>query len=213
VIMRGVDRRAVGGGCLLGTAMIAFGVVLAQDAPPLVLLRLALVPLAAVAAFVLDEAAAGAVDAVPHTRPRRTANRAVLLALPLMVWTAGIAAVEWRAPATPATGLLVEGMGVLAVAIALAAVLRRAGRNEPGEVTAAAVGGAILTLAVFDVPSWWPVPIFPGDTGWPASTALWGVVAVASTAVVAGASREPYRRSRWSRCGRSPTSSTGKEWS
>jgi hypothetical protein len=196
VIARGVDRRAVGGGCLLGTALMVLGVVLARDAPPLVLLRLALVPLAAVAAFVLDESAAAAVDAVPRTLRRRTVNRAVVLGLPLLLWAAGIAAVELRTPATPATGLLVEGTGVLAITLALAAVLRWGGRAEPGEVTAAAVGGAILTLVVFDVPSWWPVPIFPGDAGWPASTALWGLVAVASAVVVAGASREPYRLSR-----------------
>jgi hypothetical protein len=196
VIARGVDRRVLVGGCLLGTVLMVFGVVLAQDAPPLVLLRLALVPLAAVAAFVLDESAAAAVDAVPRTLRRRTVNRAVVLGLPLALWTAGIAAVEWRTPATPATGLLVEGTGVLAITLALAAVLRWGGRAEPGEVTAAAVGGAILALVVFDVPSWWPVPIFPGDTGWSASTVLWGLVAVASAMVVAGASREPYRLSR-----------------
>jgi hypothetical protein len=196
VIARGVDRRAVGGGCLLGTALLVLCVVLAEDAPPVALLRLALVPLAAVAAFALDEAAAAAVDAVPRTRGQRTGKRAVVLGLPMVLWTVGIAAVEWRVPATPATGLLVEGAGVLAITLALAAVLRWGGRAEPGEVTAAAVGGTVLTLVVFDVPSWWPVPIFPGDTGWPASTALWGVVAVASAVVVAGASREPYRLSR-----------------
>ena len=160
------------------------------------LLRMALVPLAAVAAFVLDEAAAAAVDAVPRTRRQRTGKRAVVLGLPLVLWTVGIAAVEWRVPATPATGLLVEGAGVLAITLALAAVLRWGGRAEPGEVTAAAVGGAILALVVFDVPSWWPVQIFPGDAGWSASTVLWGLVAVASAMVVAGASREPYRLSR-----------------
>jgi hypothetical protein len=195
VIARGVDRRAVGGGCLVGAALLTTGVVLAEEAPLLTLLRLALVPLAAAAAFVLDEPAA-AVDAVPRTLRRRTGNRAVVLGLPLVLWAAGIAAVEWRVPATPATGLLLEGIGVLAVTLALAALLRWGGRAEPGEVTAAAVGGAILTLAVFDVPSWWPVPIFPRDAGWPASTVLWGLLAVASAVVVACASREPYRLSR-----------------
>jgi hypothetical protein len=196
VIARAVDRRAVGGGCLLGTALLVVCVVLAEDAPPVGFHRLALVPFAAVAAFALDEAAAAAVDAVPRTLRRRTVNRAVVLGLPLALWAAGTAALELRVPAIPATGLLVEGTGVLAITLALAAVLRWGGRAEPGEVTAAAVGGAVLTLVVFDAPSWWPVPIFPGDTGWPASTALWGLVAVASAVVVAGASREPYRLSR-----------------
>jgi hypothetical protein len=194
VSARGVDRGLVGGGCLLGAALLIICVVSAASAPLLVLLRLALVPLAAVAAFALDESAAAAVDAVPRALRRRTGDRALVLALPMAVWTAGVLAVEVRVPATPATGLLVEGVGVLAVTVAVAAVLRSAGRTEPGEVTAAAVGGTVLTLVVFDLPSWWPVPIFPGDAGWPASTALWGVLAVASTVVVAGASREPYRR-------------------
>jgi hypothetical protein len=196
VIARGVDRRVIGGGCLLGAALLIICVALAEESPLLMLLRLALVSLAAVAAFVLDEPAAAAVDAVPRTLRRRTGNRAVVLGLPLVLWTAGIAAVEWRTPAIPATGLLVEGMGVLAVTVALAAVLRSGGRAEPGEVTAAAVGGGILTLVVFDVPSWWPVPIFPADEGWSASTVLWGLLSVTSAMVAVGASREPYRLSR-----------------
>jgi hypothetical protein len=195
VITRGVDGRVVGGGCALGTAVFVVCVVIAEAAPPLGLLRLALVPLAAVAAFALDESAAAAVDAVPRTLRRRTGNRAVVVGLPLVVWTAGVAAVESRVPATPVAALLVEGVGVLAVSLALAAVLRWGGRAEPGEVTAAAVGGAVLTLIVFDLPSWWPLPIFPGDADWVASTALWSLVAGASAVVVAGASRERYRLS------------------
>jgi hypothetical protein len=190
---RGTDWRAVGGGCAAGAGLLAVGIVLADDAPLLVLLRVALVPLAAAAAFVLDEPAAAAVDAAPRTRGRRTADRAVAAAMPLLVWISGVVALEARAPVTPAGGLLVEGAGVLAVTVALAAVLRRAGQDEPGEVAASVVGGAVLALQVFDLPSWWPIPLFPVEAGWPASTALWSGLIVAAAAVVVVASADPYR--------------------
>jgi hypothetical protein len=71
-----------------------------------------------------------------------------------------------------------------------------AGRAEPGEIAATVVGGTMLALIVFDLPSWWPVPLFPGDAGWPASTALWSGLGVASAVVVVLASADPYRPSR-----------------
>jgi hypothetical protein len=195
VIPRGVDRAVVGGTSALGVAILAACVVLA-DSPPLVYLRLALVALAVSAAFVLDDAATAAVDAVPRTRRRRTADRLLAVAVPLTVWGVGIAVFQLRTPATPAAGLLVEGAGALTVAVAAAAVLRWAGRAEPGEIAATVVGGTMLALIVFDLPSWWPVPLFPGDAGWPASTALWSGLGVASAVVVILASADPYRPSR-----------------
>jgi len=194
VIPHGLDRAVVGGTSALGAVILTACVVLAGDHPPLLFLRLGLVPLAAAAAFVLDDPAAPAVDAVPRTRRRRTADRTVGVALPLGVWATGVGALELRVPATAAAGLLVEGAGALAVGLALAALLRWAGRAEPGEIAASAVGGTMLALLVFDLPSWWPAPVFPGDDGWAASTALWGGLTLTAAVLVALTSADAWRR-------------------
>jgi hypothetical protein len=91
-------------------------------------------------------------------------------------------------------GLLVEGVGVLAVALAGAASLRLAGRDEPGELDASVSGAVLLSMLLFDPPPH-SVPLFPVDDGWAASTLLWAVVAMGAGVVIAAASRDIHRRS------------------
>lgn len=191
--LRGVDWAVVLGGSSLGAAILAGCVAFAGDGPPLIFVRLALVALAGAAAFVLDEPAADAVDAVPTTRRRRTAVRTTAVALPFAVWTAGVLALEQRSVVTPVAALLVEGGGVLALAVALSAVLRLTGRVEPGEIVASVLGAAILAVLIFD-PLPQSVPLFPVGEGWAASTSLWGSLAVAAATLVVVVSRDPYRR-------------------
>jgi hypothetical protein len=193
VTVRGVDWAAVLGGSAVGAAILAGCVPFAADGPPLEYVRLALVALVAAAAFVLDEPAAAAVDAVPQTRRQRTAARSLAVTAPLVVWTVGIVALELRNATTPALALLVEGVGVLAVTVALAAGLRFAGRNEPGEVVASVLGAAMLAVLIFNPPPR-SVPFFPVDAGWAASSVLWGCLAVAAVMLVVAVSRDPYRR-------------------
>lgn len=190
--LRGVDWGVVVGGSAIGAGMLAGCAAFAADGPPLEYVRVALVALAGAAAYVLDEPAADAVDAVPVSRRRRTSSRVAAVAVPFAVWVAGVAALEQRTAATPVGALLVEGAGVLAVAVALAAVLRLTGRVEPGELVASVVGAAILAVLAFNPPPR-SVPIFPVGEGWAASTALWSFLAVAALALVVAASREPYR--------------------
>jgi hypothetical protein len=195
VTVRGVDGLAVLGGSTAGAAILIGCVSFAADGPPLVYVRLALVALAAAAAFVLDEPAAAAVDAVPATRRRRTVARVTVVLVPFAVWAVGITALEWRNAATPVGALLVEGAGVLAVAVAAAASLRLAGRSEPGEVVSAALGAALLAVVIFDPPPR-SVPPFPLGDGWAASTVLWASVLAVAAGVVTASSRDPYRRHR-----------------
>jgi hypothetical protein len=155
--------------------------------------RLALVALVAAAAFVLDEPAAAAVDAVPATRRRRTAVRVTALGLPLAVWVAGVLALEQRSAMTPVGALLVEGAGVIAVAVALSALIRLAGRIEPGEVVASVMGASMLAVLILN-PLPRSIPFFPVGDGWAASTALWGSLAVAAMMIVVAASHDPYWR-------------------
>jgi len=193
VSLRGVDRAPVLGGSTLGAVILAGCIPFADDGPPFGFVRLALVALAAAAAFVLDEPAAAAVDAVPRSRGRRTAARNTAVVLPLAVWAGGVLALDQRNAVTPVAALLVEGAGVLAVAVAMSAVLRLAGRIEPGEIVASVLGAALLAVTIFNPPPR-SVPIFPIYDGWAASTALWSCLAVAAATLVVAAFRDPYRR-------------------
>jgi hypothetical protein len=193
VTLRGVNWPALLGGSAIGAGILAVCVAFAADGPPLLYVRLALVALAAAAAFVLDEPSAAAVDAVPVTLRGRTAIRATAVALPFAVWAAGVLALQWRNSATAAGALLVEGAGMLAVAVALSAVLRLLGRAEPGEIVASFLGASMLGALIFN-PAPGSVPIFPVGEGWAASTALWCSLAVAALMLVFAASQDPYRR-------------------
>jgi len=193
VTLRGVDWTVVVGGSTLGAAILAGCVVFAADGPPFGYVRLGLVALAGAAAFVLDEPAAAAVDAVPATRGRRTAARTIALVMPFAVWGGGVLALEQRNAVTPVGALLVEGAGVLAIAVGLSAVLRLAGSVEPGEIVASVLGAGVLAVLIFNPPPR-SVPLFPVGDGWAASTALWGSLVVAAVMLVAVASRDPYRR-------------------
>jgi hypothetical protein len=193
VTLRGVSWAAVLGGSAFGAGILTICVAFAADGPPLMYVRLALVALAAAAAFVLDEPAAAAVDAVPVTRRSRTAVRATAVTVPFAVWTAGVLALERRNTMTAVGALLVEGAGVLAVAVALAAIIRLTGRAEPGEIVASALGASMLAVLILNP---WPGPVslFPVGDGWAASTALWCSLAVAALMLVIAGSHDPYRR-------------------
>lgn len=191
--LRGVNWAAVLGGTALGAVILACCVVFTGSTPPLTYARLGLVALAAAAAFVLDEPAAAAVDAAPTTLRRRTAVRLIAVALPLTVWAVGVSALDLRNEQVPAGHLLVEGVGVLAVTVSVAAVLRAAGCSDPGDNVATVVGGAILGLVLFNPPPR-SVPLFPVSHGWAASTALWCSVAVAAAILLVAASRDPVPR-------------------
>jgi hypothetical protein len=196
VILRGVDWAAVLLGSTLGALILSGCAVFARTEPPLGYVRLGLVPLAAAAAFVLDEASAEAVDAVPRTRRDRTAARVAVLLLPFTIWSGGIEALEARVPAVPVGALLVEGGGVLTLTVALAGLLRMAGRNEPGEVVSAVACMSLLGVLVFDPPH---LAAFPLSGDWTASTVLWTAVTSAGIVVMVAVSRDlylPLRRRR-----------------
>ena len=191
--LRGVNWLAVLGGTAVGAAILACCVAFTGNTPPLTYARLGLVALSAGAAFVLDEPAAAAVDAAPTTLRRRTAVRLTAVTVPLSVWAVGVLVLDLRNGHTPAGHLLVEGVGVLAVTVAVAAALRAYGVNDPGEIVATVVGGTILGCVLFNPPPR-SVPLFPVSQGWAASTTLWCALAVAATILVVTASRDPHRR-------------------
>jgi hypothetical protein len=189
VILRAVAWPAVLGATATGATILTFCVAVPGDGPPLIYVRLALIALAGAAAFVLDEPAAAAVAAVPVSRRRRTALRLIAVALPFGVWVTGILGVAVGHAGTPVRGLIAEGAGVLAVAVAAAAALRAAGRDEPGELVASILGAVLLAVLLYDPPPH-SVPLFPVQGGWPASTLLWAGLATVSGVVVVASSLE-----------------------
>lgn len=190
--LRGVDWTAVVASSTIGAAILTGCATFSGHEPPFGYLRLALIALGAAGAFVLDDPAAAVVDSVPCTRRHRTAARATAAALPFLVWTVGVVAVDMRTTGAPVAALLSEGAGVLAVAVTLAAVLRQFGHTDPGEIVASVMGSALLAEIIFRPPPR-SVPLFPVGDGWAVSTALWCSVTVAAVALVFLVSREPYR--------------------
>ena len=186
--LRGIDWAVVLGASGCGAAILAGCIVFTGDTPPLGYIRLALLALMAAAAFILDEPAAAAVDATPTILTRRTAVRATALAAPVAIWVLGLLAVEQRTPSTPLLALVVEGTGVMAVAVALAACLRKAGNNEPGDIIASICGAAILAILLLN-PLPQSLPLFPIAEGWATSSTLWASLVLTGTLVTIGVSR------------------------
>ena len=77
----------------------------------------------------------------------------------------------------------------MAVAVALAACLRMAGNNEPGDIIASVCGAAIITVLLLD-PLPRSLPLFPIAEGWATSSALWASLMLASALVTIGVSRD-----------------------
>jgi hypothetical protein len=178
-------------------------VAIPTDSPPLGYMRLALIVLTATAAFVLDEPAAAAVDATPSSLRRRTAHRAAAALLPLSVWIVAVLALGQRHGSTPSAGLLLEGAGALSLAVALAAVLRRHGQAEPGDVVACGLGATLLGVLLLDPPPH-SVQLFPDGDGWTASTVLWGGLTLAAAGLTVIGSEDPFLRRRRRRSPRRP---------
>ena len=85
----------------------------------------------------------------------------------------------------------------MAVAVALAACLRLAGNEEPGDIVASVCGAAILAILLLN-----PVPrsrpVFPVAEGWAARSALWASLILISALVTVGVSRDHRHRRRLS---------------
>ena len=85
----------------------------------------------------------------------------------------------------------------MAVAVALAACLRLAGNEEPGDIVASVCGAAILAILLLNpVPR--SLPLFPVAEGWAASSAPWASLILISALETVGVSRDHRHRRRLS---------------
>jgi hypothetical protein len=162
----------------------------------------ALAGVAGAAAFVLDDGAAAVVDATPYPLRRRTVARSTATVLPLAVWTGCVLLLDARYPETPSWLALLAGAASMAAGVAAAAVARRAGWAEPGELVSLSLGGlligaALLPPAIREVTPYDPRPA--AATWW---TVLAGLAAVTLTAAVRDPVAPRPRRATAARTGR-----------
>jgi len=154
-------------------------------------IRLALVCVAAAAAFVVDEPAAAAVDSAPRTLRARTMVRLTGIVLPASVGAGGLLVVERRLDSTPYGGLLLQLAGCLLLGLATAAFTRRF-IPVPGDLVSGAVAGTLTTLVIYNPFARWVdvFPLSPQDR-WSGAVVLWSIVCLLCLATLARATRDP----------------------
>lgn len=168
------------------------------------LLRLGGILLAAGSAFFLDDDAAETVACSPTSlAARRGLRLVVLVGVFAVLWglLLGVASASAAAGVggLPIAGATLEVAGMLAFALAAAAVAGRWAADERGGVAA----GPALTLLVLGAylgQMRWPryvtlFPVGPGDASWAPARLRWAVLLWLSAAVVALTSADPARRS------------------
>jgi hypothetical protein len=111
--------------------------------------QIGLLMLAVPASFLLDDPTAATVEATPRSPWWTLATRLLVLGA-LLALLAGTA-LAWGSvvPTPEVAALALAPVGVAVVAVAAAALLRRAGRTTPGDVVAGAVGFTVLGLWLF----------------------------------------------------------------
>jgi hypothetical protein len=183
------------GGTVLGAAAVVADGSVVRGGPGSALLWFGLAAIAAAAGFVLDEAAAPVVDAVPRSRWSRNGRRLLVAGLPLAAWWGAAAWAASRQPHLSWPALAVAGLGLVAATLGAAAAMRRAGHESPGEVVAAgAVAVVVLALAVGPVPGVGEVLAVSDVSS--RTTVVWSGVAAAAAVLVVWGSADPLTRWR-----------------
>lgn len=192
--LRAVPWGAVLAGTGIGIAALAVDDWWVPGGPGSALLWFGLAGFGAGVAFVLDEPAAAVVAAAP--RRRRAWTLRVLVALvPILGWLAGTAVVSRAAPQLSWRAMALTGTGFLIAALAVAAHLRRAGYDAPGELVSAASGGAVVLAlaggAVLD-----RGPALEAYDAWSRTTGTWGALAVVAVGLIVWSGADPMSSRR-----------------
>lgn len=191
---------------LLGTAVSA-GVAVslidpaAGEGRALVALRVAAFLLAAGAAFALDDPAASTLAASPTALRARRAHRLLpACAAWGVLWTLALATTAAGAEDAPVAAATLEAGGMLAVALAAAALAAPHtpdGRGGVAAVPVLTLGVLGCVLAQYLYPRW--VTLFVMSTAepeWGAARARWIVVLAVAVAALSATSLDPARRRR-----------------
>jgi hypothetical protein len=190
-----------------GVAATLLWLLRPDDGDPAVLLgllRLGGFLLAAGAAFFLDDDAGGTLACSPTALwQRRGLRLAVLAGVLTVLWglLAGMVSALAGASGVPLAAATLEGAGMVAFALAVAAVAAPRAPDERGGVA----GGPALTLLVLGGylgQMRWPryltlFPVAPGDPGWAPAHLRWAVLLAVAVTVLAVTSADPARRRVW----------------
>jgi hypothetical protein len=151
--------------------------------------------------YVLDDGAASTLAASPTGLARRHWLRiGVAAAIVAPLWTVALIRLLLSAPAgerwTVGLGLTVELAAAIAVVLAIAALGRRLGFDQPGIFTTPALLAAVLLLATLTSRA--PMLVGPGPQ-WTGTHLRWAGILIGATGLLLAAVRDPA--ARWRRPG------------
>lgn len=153
---------------------------------------LGLAACSASAGYVLDEESTVVADATPTARPHRIAWRVTIVAIPALVALAGLLSLNVVDPPTHWLRLVPFGAVTLAIGVALAAVLRRNGSAEPGDLAGVlAVSGVVLLVVINPLSRYVAVLPLGGDPHPGRSAVLASAVIAAGGAITLVCARDP----------------------
>lgn len=156
----------------------------------------AVAAVAAMSAFAIDDPAAVTVASTPPSLLVRRTSRVLVVAVAIAAWWVIIAATtEARFGPVPVGAVSIQFVGLVAVALAVAAIAARADLTERDGLAGATACMIVHGLTLAPLPSWSPAPRGPGTPG---TATRWLVVTAISVAVFLWASRDPASR-RWLR--------------
>ena len=141
------------------------------------------------AAFALDDTAAVTLAPSPTSLLARRAVRLALAlgsAITVIAAAALILGAAGGAPGVPFERVVLEGMGVLLLAMALSAA-------RGGDEGASALAGALVAAVVIQQrwPAWSLFPMAPGAPGWSGAGAAWAALIASSVTVLIVLWRDP----------------------
>ncbi|HUS42204.1 MAG TPA: hypothetical protein VMY16_06030 [Ilumatobacteraceae bacterium] len=151
---------------------------------------------AAMSAFVIDDPAAITVASTPPSLLARRMSRVLVAVVALAAWwTILVATAHARFGPLPVRALSIQLIGLVSVALAVAAVAAGAGLAERDGLAGATATMIVYGLTLAPLPSWSPMPRSPGTAG---TATRWLVVTAISAAVFLWTSRDPASN-RWPR--------------
>jgi len=155
------------------------------------------------AAYALDDDAATLSDATPTSRRYRLLWRIPVLALPAVIACTGLTLLDHLDPTVPWLRLMPFLAGALSIGISLAAVLR-ARFDAPGDLAAPITVGTLVLDATIDPLKPWATALPLAANARPGpSYVLWLAVVIASIMLTLTRIRDPGRRRRHCRTGKS----------
>ncbi len=193
-LIRAAPWSALLGAATAAAALLGLAVMARRTELVVPLTLLGLGACGGAAAYTLDEAAAEIADATPTSRPRRLGWRLTVVVVPGTVSMLGLLAVVQGASWGRT---LPVALGTVAVGVATAAVLRRAGRPAPGDLAGpVALGVILLTVATDPLRRWFTLVPLGGSAPTSRTALAWGVTAGVCLLVVLGCERDPGRHAR-----------------